>query len=143
MRHDTKNKLMREASRLVGKKSTVFVAEFADDDAADLAAKKVSEQTGRTLTIAKRDGIEIWTVRKNLDRRQAPRFCNKNPPFMLSAMNRRAAVMCEKCVELDKKIDRYRRLSFSINDLKTIAGLNQLILDVQSLKAKLHPEQQK
>jgi hypothetical protein len=51
--------------------------------------------------------------------------------------------MCEKCVELDKKIDRYRRLSFSINDLKTIAGLNQLILDVQSLKAKLHPEQQK
>jgi hypothetical protein len=38
--------------------STVFVAEFADDDAADLAAKKVSEHTGRTLTIAKRDGLD-------------------------------------------------------------------------------------
>ena len=37
--------------------------------------------------------------------------------------------MCEKCQELEKKIERYRRIAFSINDPLTIDRLNQLIKD--------------
>jgi hypothetical protein len=67
MRRDTKNKLVREASTLVGKKSRVFFAEFANGDEAALAKKKLSEKLGRMLTISQTDGFEIWAVRKSLD----------------------------------------------------------------------------
>jgi hypothetical protein len=48
--------------------------------------------------------------------------------------------MCEKCVELDEKIGRYRRISDSINDPITIERINQLIADTEAQKAALHPE---
>ena len=51
--------------------------------------------------------------------------------------------MCDKCQELEKKIERYRRLTFSINDQLTIDQLNQLIKELEAEKAKLHPEQQR
>ena len=47
--------------------------------------------------------------------------------------------MCDKCQEL-KKIERYRRLAFSINDQLTIDRCNQLIKDAEGEKAKLHPD---
>jgi hypothetical protein len=50
--------------------------------------------------------------------------------------------MCDKCLELEKKIERYRRLAFSINDQLTIDALNQLIKGAEAKKARLHPEQQ-
>ena len=51
--------------------------------------------------------------------------------------------MCDKCQELEKKIERYRRLAFSINDQLTIDQLNQLINDMEAEKAKLHLDQQR
>ena len=51
--------------------------------------------------------------------------------------------MCDKCQELEKKIERYRRLAFSINDQLTIDRFNQLIKDTEAEKAKLHPDQER
>jgi hypothetical protein len=42
--------------------------------------------------------------------------------------------MCDKCQELEKKFERYRRLAFSINDQLTIDQLNQLINDMKPRK---------
>jgi hypothetical protein len=50
--------------------------------------------------------------------------------------------MCDKCVELDEKIERYRRVSSSINDQLTIDRIKELIADLQAQKATLHPEQE-
>jgi hypothetical protein len=50
--------------------------------------------------------------------------------------------MCDKCQELEKKIERYSKIAFSINDQLTIDRFNQLIKDTEAEKAKLHPNQQ-
>jgi hypothetical protein len=50
--------------------------------------------------------------------------------------------MCDKCQELEKKIARYRKLVYSINDQLTIERFNQLIIDTEAEKAKLHPDQE-
>jgi hypothetical protein len=47
--------------------------------------------------------------------------------------------MCDKCVELDKKIDRYTRLLGAINDQQAKDGIVQLIREIAE-KAKLHPK---
>jgi hypothetical protein len=49
--------------------------------------------------------------------------------------------MCDKCVELDKKLEQYRRLASSITDQLTVDRLNKLIREMVAEKAKLHPEQ--
>ena len=51
--------------------------------------------------------------------------------------------MCDKCQELEKKIERYRKLAFSINDRETIDRFNELIKEVEAEKAKLHPDQER
>jgi hypothetical protein len=51
--------------------------------------------------------------------------------------------MCDKCQELEKKIERYRRLAFSITDQLTIDRFNELIKDTEAAKAKLHPDQER
>jgi hypothetical protein len=51
--------------------------------------------------------------------------------------------MCDKCQEIEKKIARYRKLAYSVNDQLTIERLNELIKDMEAEKAKLHPEQQR
>ena len=51
--------------------------------------------------------------------------------------------MCDKCVEHDKKIERYRRVSSSINDQLTTDGLKKLIADLEAQKAALHPDEGK
>ena len=51
--------------------------------------------------------------------------------------------MCDKCQELQKKIDRYLRLAFSINDQPTIDQLNQVIKNLEAEKIKLHLDQQR
>jgi hypothetical protein len=48
--------------------------------------------------------------------------------------------MCDKCVDLDEKIGRYRRMSNSINDQFTIERIRELILDAEAQKAALHSE---
>jgi hypothetical protein len=48
--------------------------------------------------------------------------------------------MCDKCSELDKKIDRYRRVTDAINDRRAVDGITQLIKEADAEKAKLHLE---
>ena len=48
--------------------------------------------------------------------------------------------MCEKCVEIDGKIDHYRRLASRITDRRTIDGIDELIEKMKAEKAALHPE---
>jgi hypothetical protein len=52
------------------------------------------------------------------------------------------AVMCDKCIEFDKKLERYRRLVSSITDQLTIERINKLIKDTAAEKAQLHPDQE-
>jgi hypothetical protein len=49
--------------------------------------------------------------------------------------------MCAKCVELDGKIEHYRRLSSTITDQRTLDGIRELIERRKAQKAALHPEQ--
>jgi len=51
--------------------------------------------------------------------------------------------MCDKCQELDKKIEHYRRIAETITDQFTIDGIKSLIADMEALKAALHPEPEK
>jgi hypothetical protein len=49
--------------------------------------------------------------------------------------------MCDKCVELDGKIEHYRSLSSTITDQPTLDGIKNLIEEMNAQKAALHPEQ--
>jgi hypothetical protein len=51
--------------------------------------------------------------------------------------------MCEKCVEIDSKIEHYRLLASRIADQPTLDGIKQLMERMQAQKAALHPEQKK
>jgi hypothetical protein len=53
---------------------------------------------------------------------------------------RRAGSMCDKCQELEKKIERYRTLATRLFDQPTIEAINKLIEEMQAEKAGLHPE---
>ena len=45
--------------------------------------------------------------------------------------------MCEKCVELDRKIEHYRSLLSHVTDQQTTEGIRKLIKDMQAQKAAL------
>jgi beta-phosphoglucomutase-like phosphatase (HAD superfamily) len=49
--------------------------------------------------------------------------------------------MCEKCTELDKKIEHYRIMASRITDQPVLDGIKELIERMQAQKAALHPEQ--
>jgi hypothetical protein len=49
--------------------------------------------------------------------------------------------MCEKCEQLDKKIEHYQKLLLGIGDQLTVDRIKSLIADLQAQKATLHPEQ--
>jgi hypothetical protein len=49
--------------------------------------------------------------------------------------------MCDECVELDRRIERCRRLSSSLADEITIDRIKALIEELQTQKVLLHPEQ--
>jgi hypothetical protein len=51
--------------------------------------------------------------------------------------------MCDKCQELDKKIERYRSLVAKVPDPLTTEQVGKLIEEMQAQKAALHPDQQK
>jgi hypothetical protein len=51
--------------------------------------------------------------------------------------------MCEKCIELDSKIEHYRDIASKITDEAMIWGINVLIARAKVQKAVLHPEQTK
>jgi hypothetical protein len=48
--------------------------------------------------------------------------------------------MCDKCPELDKAIERYRRVIASIFDPVTVDRAKELLAEVLAQKSALHPE---
>jgi len=50
--------------------------------------------------------------------------------------------MCDKCIELDKKIAHFQDLAMRIMDPQTLEGARKLIEDLHAQKAPLHPERQ-
>ena len=49
--------------------------------------------------------------------------------------------MCEKCAEIDEKIEHYRALLSHVADQLASEGIAQLIADLLAKKVALHPEQ--
>jgi hypothetical protein len=49
--------------------------------------------------------------------------------------------MCDKCEQLDKKIEHYQKLLLGIADQLTVDRIKSLIADLQAQKTVLHPEQ--
>ena len=47
--------------------------------------------------------------------------------------------MCDKRVELDKKIEHYERIAAAITDQFTIDRIKMLIEELRARKAGLHP----
>ena len=50
--------------------------------------------------------------------------------------------MCEKCVEIDEKVEHYRSLAARVLDGAMIKGIEALIADLLALKDQLHPAQE-
>lgn len=48
--------------------------------------------------------------------------------------------MCDKCIEFDKKIERYRQIQRTILDQITVDRAKELIAELEVQKAALHPE---
>ena len=48
--------------------------------------------------------------------------------------------MCDKCVELDGKIEHYERIRLSIGDQVTVDRIKELVAEMNAQKAKFHPE---
>jgi hypothetical protein len=51
--------------------------------------------------------------------------------------------MCDKCVEIEKKIEHYRRIVSRVMDPLTNERVAELITDLEAQKAALHPEREK
>jgi hypothetical protein len=51
--------------------------------------------------------------------------------------------MCEKCKQLDEKIERYRRFSKAVTDALTLERIEKLIAELGAEKAGLHPDEQR
>ena len=68
----------------------------------------------------------------------APPASHKQQP----ANARMRGFICDKCVELDKRITHYQTLALRVMDPPTVEGINKLINEMQARKAALHREQQ-
>jgi hypothetical protein len=51
--------------------------------------------------------------------------------------------MCERCDEIDKKIERYRRLARSIIDQPALEGIDRLIAALEETKVSFHSKAEK
>ncbi len=51
--------------------------------------------------------------------------------------------MCDKCIELDRKINHYRHITERVPDPLLTEGVGKLIEKAEAEKAALHREQQK
>jgi hypothetical protein len=50
-------------------------------------------------------------------------------------------IMCDKCAELDKRIERCERAVVSVGNRVAVERLMAMVKDLQAQKAALHPEQ--
>ena len=49
--------------------------------------------------------------------------------------------MCQKCIELDKRIGRLKRIAAQLLDPATVEAAAQLVAEMEAQKKALHPEQ--
>jgi hypothetical protein len=49
--------------------------------------------------------------------------------------------MCDRCVEIDDRIEHYLHLARMIDDKDALEGIKQLIEQMNAEKTALHPEQ--
>jgi hypothetical protein len=49
--------------------------------------------------------------------------------------------MCEKCVEIDQAIERYRKIQRQIGDQVAVDRTKELIAELKAQKVAFHPEQ--
>jgi beta-phosphoglucomutase-like phosphatase (HAD superfamily) len=49
--------------------------------------------------------------------------------------------MCDKCVELDRKIEHYQRVASGFTDQPLLDGIKELVERMKAQKAALHPDQ--
>jgi hypothetical protein len=50
--------------------------------------------------------------------------------------------MCDRCIELDKKIEHLQTLAARVQDQMTTDGIAQLVRELRDEKKKLHPDQE-
>jgi hypothetical protein len=50
--------------------------------------------------------------------------------------------MCDKCVELDSKIEHYQPMASRITDQAMLDGIKELIERMRAQKASFHPDQE-
>jgi hypothetical protein len=50
--------------------------------------------------------------------------------------------MCDKCNQLDKKIEHYERLALGMADELTLERIRKSVREMRAQKAALHPEQE-
>jgi hypothetical protein len=62
---------------------------------------------------------------------------------MAAARANAELTMCDKCIQLDKKIEHYERLASGIADELTRERLRNSVQEMRAQKTALHPEQQK
>ena len=48
--------------------------------------------------------------------------------------------MCDTCVQLDEKIEHYKKVIAAMTDQLTIERITVLVRDMQTQKAALHPQ---
>jgi hypothetical protein len=49
--------------------------------------------------------------------------------------------MCDKCDDLDKKMEHFAKMLLAIGDSLTAERLKAMIVDLQAQRAAIHPEQ--
>jgi hypothetical protein len=49
--------------------------------------------------------------------------------------------MCDKCIQLDKKIEHYQRLASAMTDQLTLDRMRELMREMKAQKDALHPEE--
>jgi hypothetical protein len=49
--------------------------------------------------------------------------------------------MCDKCIQIDEKIERYESLTSGITDQLTLDRIRELVREMRAQKIALHPEQ--
>jgi hypothetical protein len=49
--------------------------------------------------------------------------------------------MCDKCAQLNKRIEHYETMIVSIGDRVTVERLMAMVAELQAQKEALHPEQ--
>jgi hypothetical protein len=50
-------------------------------------------------------------------------------------------VMCERCDEIDGRIEHYRKLAKDVSDKRALEAIDSMVADMKVQKRALHPEQ--